>query len=68
MINRCILVAVLSAVLVVGQALTAGGAMAQCMPPTDDCVTVGVDGKGALAGGILGAEIGFIIPALIVSA
>jgi hypothetical protein len=32
------------------------------------CTTVGPDGKGILGGGIIGAEIGFIVPALLVSA
>lgn len=66
--NRWTLVAVLAVVLVVGQGLVATpAAMAQCTA-SETCVTVGVDGKGALAGGIIGAEIGFLIPALIVSA
>ena len=42
-------------------------ASAQCVASAR-CNTVGADGKGILGGGILGAEIGFMIPALIVGA
>ncbi|HEY8431913.1 MAG TPA: hypothetical protein VIL20_26230 [Sandaracinaceae bacterium] len=48
-------------------ALPASSAQAQCMPSMT-CNRVGADGKGALGGGILGAEIGFITTALIVHA
>lgn len=48
-------------------ALPASTAEAQCMPSMT-CNRVGADGKGALGGGILGAEIGFITTALIVNA
>lgn len=46
----------------------AGTAQAQCTTPSETCVNVGADGKGILGGGIIGAEIGFMIPALIVYA
>ena len=41
---------------------------AQCDPTSVTCNQVGADGKGILAGGILGAEIGFLIPAIIIHA
>ncbi|MCB9593600.1 MAG: hypothetical protein H6719_12775 [Sandaracinaceae bacterium] len=40
---------------------------AQCTPSVR-CVTVGADGKGILGLGIIGAEIGFMLPAIIVGA
>lgn len=67
------LVAVLTATLVLGQAFGAGPlgatrAQAQCPMGTEmTCNRVGADGKGILAGGILGAEIGFLTAAIIVS-
>lgn len=62
-------VAILTAALVAGQAfVSTPRAEAQCDPASELCNRVGPDGKGILGGGILGAEIGFIIPALIVSA
>lgn len=66
-LNTLRLVAALLAVLMIGEA---GTAEAQCTPstPSETCVNVGADGKGILGGGIIGAEIGFMIPALIVSA
>jgi len=61
-------IAGLAAILVAAQALAATPqAAAQCTPSAS-CVTVGADGKGILGLGIIGAEIGFMIPALIVSA
>lgn len=66
--NRMTQVAGLAALLVAAQALAAAPqASAQCTP-SSRCVTVGAEGKGILGGGIIGAEIGFMIPALIVSA
>ncbi|HJL15062.1 MAG TPA: hypothetical protein RMH99_05365 [Sandaracinaceae bacterium LLY-WYZ-13_1] len=68
-LDRISLVAVLGAALVLGQAFfDTPTASAQCDPASETCTTVGADGKGILGGGILGAEIGFIVPALIVSA
>ena len=67
--NQWTLVAGLAAVLVVSQALVSTpGALAQCTMPTPTCSTVGATAKGALGGGILGVEIGFMIPAIIVGA
>ncbi|MBX3268909.1 MAG: hypothetical protein KF729_01530 [Sandaracinaceae bacterium] len=45
----------------------ASRAEAQCAPSAD-CVTVGSDGKGILGLGIIGAEIGFMLPAILVHA
>lgn len=60
--------ALLAAVLILVPAFhETSVAQAQCTPG-DLCTTVGADGKGILGGGILGAEIGFIVPALLVSA
>ncbi len=42
-------------------------AQAQCTPSVR-CVTVGAQGKGILGLGIVGAEIGFMLPAIIVGA
>lgn len=62
-------VAIVATALVVGQAfVSTPKASAQCDPTSELCNRVGPDGKGILGGGILGAEIGFIIPALIVNA
>ena len=61
-------VAVLAATLMAVQAFaSAPQASAQCTPSAS-CENVGADGKGILGGGIIGAEIGFMIPAIIVSA
>ena len=61
--------AVLTAVLVLVPAFhQTSTAAAQCDPASELCTTVGPDGKGILGGGIIGAEIGFIVPALLVSA
>jgi len=66
--GRLTQIAGLVALLSVTQAFTAAPqASAQCAP-TSRCNTVGASGKGILGGGILGAEIGFMIPALIVGA
>jgi hypothetical protein len=56
--------------LVLGNAvLDTGTAKAQCTMASPMCTNqVGADGKGALGGGILGAEIGFMVNALIVNA
>lgn len=68
-LDRYSLVAALAAALVLGQAcFDARLASAQCDPMSETCTTVGADGKGILGLGIIGAEIGFIVPALIVSA
>lgn len=66
-LDRYAAIAVLTTALVFAQALGTSEARAQCTPG-ETCVTVGADAKGALGGGILGAEIGFMIPALIVYA
>jgi len=66
--TRWTLVPGLVASLVLGQALAwAPSARAQCTPSAT-CVTVTATGKGVVGGGIIGAEIGFMIPALIVGA
>ena len=65
---RGVLVAALAAVLVLAQAADGTTARAQCPDGAELCNRVGADGKGILAGGILGAEIGFMIPAIIVGA
>lgn len=68
------LVAALTAALVLGQAFGTGAVgptrvHAQCPAGSEMlCNRVGADGKGILAGGILGAEIGFLSAAIIVSA
>lgn len=65
--THVIVVSGLVAALVVSQAFSAPAALAQCTPsPT--CVQVSPTGKGALGGGIIGVEIGFMIPAIIVGA
>lgn len=64
-------VVVLALVLVLGHALLeTSTAEAQCDATTMSmtCNQVGADGKGILGGGILGAEIGFMVNALIVNA
>jgi len=68
-IQRFGFVAGLTAALVLGQAfMDAGPVHAQCPMGASLCNRVGADGKGILAGGIIGAEIGFMIPAIIVGA
>ena len=65
-VDRYSLLALLLAALVLGQAAQSE---AQCAAGTEmTCNRVGADGKGILGLGIIGAEIGFMIPALIVSA
>ncbi len=62
-------IALLAAALMLGQAMVdARPASAQCPMGATLCNRVGADGKGILAGGILGAEIGFMIPAIMVGA
>ncbi len=66
--HRMTQVAGLVAMLMAVQAFaSAPQASAQCAPSAS-CENVGADGKGILGLGIIGAEIGFMIPALIVSA
>ncbi|MCA9610113.1 MAG: hypothetical protein KC619_31165 [Myxococcales bacterium] len=66
--HRLTQVAGFAFLLVLGtEALAPRQVQAQCSPSVR-CVTVGADGKGILGGGIIGAEIGFMIPAIIVGA
>lgn len=68
-IHRHGLVAGLTAALLLGQAFAdAAPAEAQCPMGAMLCNRVSADVKGTLAGGIIGAEIGFMIPAIIVGA
>jgi hypothetical protein len=69
-LDRFSLIAALVAALAVGAVLEASTAQAQCPPEmmSATCNRVGADGKGLLGGLILGAEIGFMTNALIVSA
>ena len=69
-LDRFSLIAALVAALAVGAVFDASSAEAQCAPEvmTTTCNRVGADGKGLLGGLILGAEIGFMTNALIVSA
>jgi hypothetical protein len=63
------LVAALAAVLVIGQAFgETPRASAQACTAAECVNQVTATAKGTIGGGILGAEIGFIVPALIVSA
>jgi hypothetical protein len=67
-LDRFSLIAALVAALAVGAVFEASTAQAQDCTPTMNCNRVGADGKGLLGGLILGAEIGFMTNALIVSA
>ncbi|MGE0786144.1 MAG: hypothetical protein AB7S26_10675 [Sandaracinaceae bacterium] len=66
--QRTGLAAVFLAAILAVQAVDVGSASAQCPMGAPLCNQVGADGKGILAGGILGAEIGFMIPAIFVGA
>lgn len=67
--DRFSLVAVLAALIVVGQAWAGTPTASAQSCSGDECVNrVTATAKGTLGGGILGAEIGFIVPALLVSA
>lgn len=66
--NRMTQVAGLALLLAMTPELMAPAqASAQCSP-SRACVTVGASGKGILGLGIIGAEIGFMLPAIIVGA
>lgn len=66
--NRLTQIAGLAALIALApEAFAPRQAQAQCTPSVR-CVTVGADGKGILGMGIIGAEIGFMLPAIIVGA
>lgn len=71
-LHRFSFVIALAGSLVLGQALfetsSAEAQMCSATAPSMTCNQVGADGKGILGGGILGAEIGFMVNALIVNA